>query len=554
MNVHITRWVSVAGLASVVLALVAGAHDNNTVHHLITKEAGEALRMSDQVGGEGAGGAYAELYAGFGSSTGQKYWGDGVMLTQSEAETDAAAGFAAFRRVPLNVIDGSVLEDQPVRRVFSHFHHGYNAKTMDPSGVLPDSATLDRSPIDAFRYFDQAIEVFDYAEDGAITQASTGAVARADSGKSLAFWLLGHALHLVEDLSSPAHVQNDAHLTVDFWHLPSDDAFEGQYLPTLMWAAAENSNQARKVSAQALLEGMRSSIPINVASFEGIWPQPHVGSMELSASKKLFANSLARGTYNLSVYHAWLQVPGWLPVNPSPCPTGELAEMLNGPGSSCGPDSVLYRDDFSRQWMIEGVGGYSYSPGSHAYDSWWPVSPPYQPMAAYQGPHVLPEQGPGSYYYLEDLNDGERFGNGSDPMIDAKLLTPVGVRRNFELPWNPAASSNLPANPVVPNTKPLVQLMAEHILPQGAAHVAGFAQYWYDIANPPPYLKRVVVHQGDVVCYEASWKDVMASRSIVLANKDPCQRLNRTTHRGISSLNSAMFRAASLSLPPLRSL
>ncbi len=95
--------------------------------------------------------------------------------------------------------------------------------------------------IEGARYFDQAIEVFDTSESGSNAQAGNGTVSFAESGRSMGLWLLGHALHHVEDMASVAHVQNDSHMPhipfVTIYDLNSTDVFEQQYVPTLLGAA-----------------------------------------------------------------------------------------------------------------------------------------------------------------------------------------------------------------------------------------------------------------------------------------------------------------------------
>jgi hypothetical protein len=95
------------------------------------------------------------------------------------------------------------------------------------------------------------------------------------------------------------------------------------------------------------------------------------------------------------------------------------------------------------------------------------------------------------------------------------MVTPEYVRANFTLPWNPAT------NPVVPNSKPLLEWYKDNLLAPVVSYGAGFAQFWYDIANTPPYLKQVKVTQGSAgTVYQAAWEDVPDKTAIELNHTD----------------------------------
>jgi hypothetical protein len=519
MRMKITGAAAVLTAGVLLLAQSVGAHNSNSVHPRITAASGDAIRAGDTDG------HYSEMYFDLVPGVRPQYWGRDFIFSQELGDADADVGYAAYNSTPLNTVDGSVQEDVPEIRVLNHFYHGYNGVPLSPPATFAAAGAAHPSAGEAWRYFDQGVEVFDYAESDSIAQAADGTSVAASSGKSLGFWFLGHALHHVEDMTSPAHVHNDAHITI--LGTAPDDAFEGQYVPTLFWAIAEpGAPAARRALGLQLLDSMSQPANFRVNRFEDIWPTPNTSGLELSPSGQLFGRSLVRSTYNFAIYHARIETPVFFPEDPPPapgCPTGELADMLNGDSAgSCLPTDDLHYTG-AGSWFIRNVGFYNYS-GALPVNSWWPVSPGLEPFAQYRGPPVLEDQGGGAFYYIEDLNEGEARGNHpTNGMLDANLLTPWGRRADFTRPWDPANNrvvrNDRPGTPGV-DPQPLTELMALSILPQGAAYVEGLSRLWYDVVNPPPYLKRVVARQGETVCYDGSWKDVAGARNIVLTNKD----------------------------------
>ncbi len=106
-----------------------------------------------------------------------------------------------------NIVSGVVLEDDPVQRVLEHFYHAR-------SGV-PLSSTARSSRTRARELFHQSIALY-----GDSVQA-----------KEQAYFHLGRASHHVEDMSSPAHVHNDAHLVTN----AQTDDYEARWLPLQVW-------------------------------------------------------------------------------------------------------------------------------------------------------------------------------------------------------------------------------------------------------------------------------------------------------------------------------
>jgi hypothetical protein len=109
-----------------------------------------------------------------------------------------------------NAIDGVVQEDVPSIKVLHHFYHATTSHGLTTTLSLTNG---DPSSEIAMKYFNAAVQW-----NGLYT----------DRAKETAFFTFGQALHHVEDMSSPAHVHNDPHLT---FRAPEKDDYEGYYLP-----------------------------------------------------------------------------------------------------------------------------------------------------------------------------------------------------------------------------------------------------------------------------------------------------------------------------------
>ncbi len=136
-----------------------------------------------------------------------------------------------------NVITGVVYEDSPGTKVMHHFYHAGEGK---PLTVLGEGLG-DTSDIRAMTFFNQAVDAM-----GGYSEQS----------KQEAFFLFGQALHHVEDMSSPAHIHNDAHLTLNILGLNFDagkDDYEGWWLPQQKIATSEVDIDAILASATTII-------------------------------------------------------------------------------------------------------------------------------------------------------------------------------------------------------------------------------------------------------------------------------------------------------------
>ncbi len=133
--------------------------------------------------------------------------------------------------------------------------------------------------------------------NGPAAQAGQGAVALYDSEPSTAFYYLGHAAHLLQDMSVPAHVHDDAHLE-GFGPLDDPDPFhdwiDGQLFTT---DAAEASAADRPVASFRISSGPRwalylptidSELSNSLRKASEIGGSQQVGATEIGAAFQLF--------------------------------------------------------------------------------------------------------------------------------------------------------------------------------------------------------------------------------------------------------------------------
>jgi len=244
-------------------SFVAMSHNTNVTHPVITLEAIRLIQAQDQSAFQ-----FTELYRMAKSPKNQikqypLHWGvwdeyksgDSNRLTSamiyanmddSKSDENASPTYnELYDNNEVNVITGVVREDHPFTKVLSHFYHAYSGIPLTTATYSLTSALNTTSKERAAQYFTSSINEYGYeigsnvdpeewdklSFDDVRTSASPQGLYFA---KQLAFQTFGEALHHVEDMSSVAHVQNDAHLTinnlVDNASQEKDD-YEGHYIP-----------------------------------------------------------------------------------------------------------------------------------------------------------------------------------------------------------------------------------------------------------------------------------------------------------------------------------
>ena len=471
------------------------AHDTTHIHPLLTEKISTLIESKDIIDK-----SYQEIYIQLAdedkdptipSNLGiaqRLYWGtdfDPVGFAGAPDEvsylgdndvspwvTDILVGAIPLKK---NVITGVVYEDVPAVKVVNHFYH---AKTGDalsfPFAI--DSATR------AMTFFSQSIENM-----GGYT----------DESKHDAFFLFGQALHHVEDMSSPAHIHNDAHLTtID----TEKDDYEGWWLPQ------------QKINCGVNLDGVgcnyfSSATTINTVTnpWQDIWGTS--------------GTSMVQDVYNSTTYHAVLEytfsvfdeVAGsydyFTTAGIVAAPQGEMTEMFPCPQPAATPDICLHwsedAPDAPAHWVINSVGDFHHQIQVVDENSWWPIEIETNPDTIGQEPAPYNDT-----YYIEQLAS-----NNSDVNPVGDVLIPASLRSNLGGFW----AGNMQAN----NSTSMLQKYAETFLAPAVTYGAGFTQYWYDIANTPPFLELVAATQLsedgsiDKTVYTAQWLPEIPAASIV---------------------------------------
>jgi len=497
--------IGVALLLAGVLALPVGAHNNAVVHPEITDAALTLLRTTDMAA-HGAGGgnptdpcdecAYNELWDNRGPLR---------VTTRTVAESDNDGPYiTAFNASMSDIVIGAVTEDgtggMSVIQVLNHFYHARSG-----AGLL---GANDSSRVRSQTIFEFGAGLQDYT----------------DMSRERSWIYLGRFLHHVEDMSSPAHVHNDPHIPSS---ADEKDDYEGRYVPYELWVNT------------ALRPVLNTATTIHtVDEADDIWPTP------VAQGQQPPEGSLAGYIYNRSSYAGTLQFPTF--TDPTQLPAGEFAEMFPDDPTDANNDGLHYDDGGMLGfafWQIDGVGAYHYK---NVYgnddDTWWDE---FASDAEVSGD----PDGVEAFYYIENLNTDVTF---------AGAVVPVYHRQDYTQRWDPLA------NPSVANRKcvggsssgtvcfrssdcggfacqgvSLLERQRDALLRPAVEYVAGAAQWWYRIANLPPYLKRVEATQGSPATtkYLGSWTDVETMEDRVL----PEITIVPDTHEMIPVINERNF-------------
>ena len=574
-----TRRISVTALLVLLLGSSVSAHVSNTTNTRMTESAlviieAEAARPKSNPAMHDA---YAEL-----SKNNRRFWGKDERYTEFDAKTVLDVERYLFER-PQTVVLGSDAEELPYFRIMSHFYNAYSGAGVHPQVRAIAGGDNHDSEVVAHRYFDQAIEVFGYeTRDGTFGEPLGGPdsnpgpldPSNAAPSTEVGLLLLGHALHHVEDMSSIAHAHNDLHLNLggewnfnlrDLLGAEEIDAYEAVYIPTLLWDANEppillGLNTERLVEKFPGYVSCASPCirqadpdappPIPVTNFTDIWAEADLpGGMQLGPNGELInaAAGLGRSVYNVAVFQGDFDE---LVYNEQGCGEEELGDDARAQGeivemfgtedvATCVVTYGTEMDTGNYGWGIEeheilvnGVPTLSPGPGrwhfrrSMDFDwvwgdprgliwpeqDWWPVDPIGGPTDQLFG---------GQLFYFEKLYDGIQNGADFDPTL---LVRPARLRQDLFTVYNPQNNNPVVDQPLSTDffesqPRSLAGLFAERLIPLGIQYAAGYTQFWYDIANTPPYLKKVRVEQNENVRYEAFWTDVPQARQITRINE-----------------------------------
>lgn len=478
------------------------SHDTTHVHPVITVYTAKLIGELDTDG------HYEEVYEPSVAnptlidgipSEGYLYWGqDRDLITggntleyfMKDDEVDH------YLSAPETVMRGVVQEDVPSTRVFSHFYQARSGRGLNLNGIpVPGGVP---SSTKAMEYFSEAIRHF-----SGYTEASV----------NRGFVNFGHSLHHVEDMSSPAHIHNDAHLTV--WDREKDD-YEGWFLPWRKYEDRRTQASGGFPSFIAYLAGAATIRPVTNPWID-IWG---INTDDGAHS----ADSMVNYFHYATTYHADLQFPiteivvdefdpnyDYIPdFTPPPAPTGELAEMFPCGATPIAENCLHWEQDdlFAlAHWRIDAVGEFHHQQTLGSSDDWWALELETNATATAQRPVPFTNR-----FYIEQLmqgNDSPNFfekyilGEGYSP-LGTSQVRPAQYRNNTLYGGWPVAMSA--------NSAMIPELQAQRLLAPAVEYAAGFSQYLFDIANTPPYLKAVRATQeawdstDQLMLYDAEWR------------------------------------------------
>jgi len=412
------------------------AHNTTQIHPRISIKALELIKNNDQAG------KYGELYRES-SPDNYLFWGrDMNPVTENYGGYDGRS-----------VIGGVVMEDAPNSRVLNHFFHAKTGRQLTIPVIDVFMFNERPSNVVATEFFNRSLEIYGYNES---TRSGT-----AEPDKPLGYWFFGRAMHHLEDMNSPAHVHNDAHLVtgnaqVDIT-LNEHDDYEGIYLPPV-----------------------RNSAPV-VNFFSGLNIQPITDLSDIWSTTN--PNALSLIVYKAVRYQGILEYPSTLnPLASEPTypnGRGELAAMFPNGGLHWNRDLIIA----DHHWEINGVGSYYYGflNRPYGYNSWWPTTDEGDDEAG--------------FFYIEQTAG----------------LIPNYMRPELLTPYVEGVTV------MQPNSRLLTEIYAQKLLPFATEYAAGFAQYWYKIVNLPPYLKKVTVRQDGNDVYRAKWLDELQTKAFEIS-------------------------------------
>jgi uncharacterized repeat protein (TIGR01451 family) len=292
------------------------------------------------------------------------------------------------------------------------------------------------------------------------------------------FWYAGRVLHLLQDMTSPAHVHDDAHAGFapgGCWFLDSVDDFENWG-----WKASEDTVH--------ILDYVDASMDGNDRVIRGSQTQDlkdlisvYFGGRPAIAvvlSPGGFVHELASRTYNMTTYYGELAVGDTQPGT-------ELKRMF---------PSLAYNSGF-RAWTIDGAGAFFGVCGGEQEDAWWGM----ENECLYKDqPWIL-----GSFYI-------ENSGG------DSGSLTPVV--------WEKTGT-----HPKGPSSTPLLKIYGDNLYPLATIYGAGFLKVFRETVLKPQHFSDV--HEAEEIHWYAPYVRYMYLQRVIQGYADGTFRPNATATR-----------------------
>ncbi|HKV08488.1 MAG TPA: S-layer homology domain-containing protein, partial [Thermoanaerobaculia bacterium] len=255
------------------------------------------------------------------------------------------------------------------------------------------------------------------------------------------FHSLGRTLHLLQDMTSPAHVHDDAHTGLESPCAPDDlfgsiDDFE-----MWGWCTSISENRIRDyvtptLTAERVIDGrMTQEMKGLLDSYLGRRPR-----FSLDLSPGGFIDELAKRVYLLTTYDGTLRIGA-----PS---EGELKQMF---------PSLSY-DSTSRAWRIGDVGSFFGACAGTQDDDWWGMED--QCLVSSNGLSIT------GGFYIENTG-----GNSNS-------LTPAVWKKEG-------------THPTGPNSKPLMKIYGDNLYPLAVTYGAGLLKVFDEVVRKPQHFSDV---------------------------------------------------------------
>lgn len=418
-------------------------------------------------------------------------------------------------------------------------------------------AKIEPSEITAGRFFNDAIHTMGYLNTiddlNEMDPDGYGRRSLEEEGRKLssakAMWLFGHALHHAEDMSSIAHIHGDAHLTRLKDLLGEPDDYEAHFIPSKIYEFNQGWD------ADIWFRSVTFSKAISHAG--QIWGRKTDPATYALLDNYLDPTNMSRGIYNTALFQADLSIDfSVAPLDFSYsdpllierdgkywrydfeatkasyeaagklCGSGELSKMFyfgdlsdfdrpKVPNfNACGLRVNLGKRSVLPEYEIMHAAAKTFDKSgefkAHEFHyngrfnslraEWWEAS-------VFGGPE--------GYYYIEQtmkgiVYEGEVAGKRIAP--GEMLLRPNYIRQDITKPYSVS-------NPLVKTCRyasktelrcydgdSLLERFAEKLIPYSLEFLVGYSQFFYDVANLPPYLQQVEVIQDGHKRYGMKWQ------------------------------------------------
>ncbi|HSA94902.1 MAG TPA: hypothetical protein VLJ16_02540 [Acidobacteriota bacterium] len=298
----------------------------------------------------------------------------------------------------------------------------------------------------------KAVERYGYTEDS----------------KRLAFYTLGFICHLLEDMGDPEHVHDDPHgasgyTGFELWVWKEWDRLKPPVLGAL---------EPRKFETLEAFFKNLARLGYSTDRFKG---------GELVRGSPDLARSDLGKMFKIRYDKTWKE---WLLGNPK----GKRILGLSSPG---GGTNFL---NWAFEWNLNDYRGSPLWTKGHDQGEWWPTS------VEIPGSKYNDEPG---YYYIELSGDmpGEPFNAAADPGRNlypaAYLPSPLPDVAGEAQDWRAASAGGAH----------LYSLIGGRVFPAVVEHTAGLIEHFYDIVNPPPFVRSLEIAQPSGHKYTFLWQD-----------------------------------------------